>query len=147
MTTPRLSHPQFQPTSKSFVSNPSLLTQIIFQLLVSSLSRRVFTTEHNATDGLANERRAAGIAAEETDSPFINLSQASLDYINAIGKTAAWTYNGPNSATDRTHLNLWGEVVFGRFVADLVVRELPYLRRFVTKNETMSDLIWNGLPA
>lgn len=101
-------------------------------------------SEHNATDSLVNERRAAQIAADETGSTFINLNRASLDYINTIGEDAAHTYNGPDSPTDNTHLNLWGEKVFGRMVTDLVVRALPELEAVFEKNQTMSDLIWSG---
>ncbi|KXJ89177.1 SGNH hydrolase-type esterase domain-containing protein [Microdochium bolleyi] len=116
-------------------------------MLVSSLTRRNFESEHNATDSLANERMAAQVAADETGSPFINLNRASLDYINVIGEAAAHVYNGPDSPTDNTHLNSWGEKVFGRMVTDLVTRALPELECVFAKNRTMSDLIWAGQPA
>ncbi|KAI1850245.1 hypothetical protein JX266_004103 [Neoarthrinium moseri] len=114
-------------------------------LLTSSLTRRVFESEHNATDSLHNERLAAIKAANVTGSPIIDLNAASLKYVNTIGEDAAQAYNwGP---TDRTHLNPWGTVVFGRMVADLIVRELPCLESWITPNETLSYQIWNGLPA
>ncbi|KAH7035787.1 acetylesterase [Microdochium trichocladiopsis] len=116
-------------------------------LLVSSLTRRNFASDHNATDSLSNERRAAQVAAEKTGSAFINLNRASLDYVNAIGEQAAHTYNGPDSPTDNTHLNLWGETVFGRMVTDLVTRAVPELEPVFLKNKTMSDLIWSGQAA
>ncbi|KAI1426667.1 SGNH hydrolase-type esterase domain-containing protein [Xylaria sp. FL1777] len=88
-------------------------------LLVSSLTRRVFPDNpHNATDSLHNERR-----------------------------DAAWTYNWGDDRADMTHLNPYGEVVFGRMVADLIIRAKPDLRRWIMPNETLSYDIWNNLPA
>lgn len=115
------------------------------KLLTSSLTRRVFTSEHNATDSLHNERLAAIEAANQTGSPIIDLNGASLNYVDTIGEEAAQTYN--LSPSDRTHLNDWGTVVFGRMVADLIIRELPYLGSWITPNETLSYEIWNGIPA
>ncbi|KAI8631906.1 carbohydrate esterase family 12 protein [Xylariaceae sp. FL1651] len=117
-------------------------------LLVSSLTRRVFPNDpHNATDSLHNERLAAIAAAEATNSTIIDLNAASLAYVDAIGRDASWVYNwGPNR-TDMTHLNDYGTVVFGRMVADLIIRELPDLECWITPNETLSYAIWNNLPA
>ncbi|KAM0808467.1 putative SGNH hydrolase-type esterase domain-containing protein [Seiridium cardinale] len=114
-------------------------------LLVSSLSRRVFTSEHNATDSLHDQRLAAICAANVTGSPIIDLNAASLNYVNTIGEDAAHTYN--LSPGDNTHLDAWGEVVFGRMVADLIVRALPRLDKWIVSNETLSNEIWNGIAA
>ncbi|KAI1497859.1 SGNH hydrolase-type esterase domain-containing protein [Biscogniauxia marginata] len=118
-------------------------------LLTSSLTRRVFPSgeDHNATDSLHNERLAAIAAAKATNSTVIDLNAASLKYVNAIGKAAAWEYNWGDDKKDTTHLNDYGTVVFGRIVADLVIREKPYLSSWFTPNETLSYAIWNGLPA
>ncbi|KAI1352459.1 SGNH hydrolase-type esterase domain-containing protein [Xylaria sp. FL0043] len=117
-------------------------------LLVSSLTRRVFPSDpHNATDSLHNERLAAIHAAEVTGSTVIDLNGASLAYVDAIGRDAAWEYNWGDDKADMTHLNPWGEVVFGRMVADLIVRAKPDLERWITPNETLSYDIWNNLPA
>ncbi|KAJ1326825.1 GDSL-type esterase/lipase family protein [Microdochium nivale] len=116
-------------------------------ILVSSLTRRKFSSANNASDSLANEREAAQTAAKKTGSTFVNLNRASLDYINAIGETIADKYNGPDDPKDKTHLNAWGEEVFGRMVTDLVSRAVPNLEAAFNKNQTMSDLIWAGRPA
>ncbi|KAI0545322.1 SGNH hydrolase-type esterase domain-containing protein [Xylaria curta] len=117
-------------------------------LLVSSLTRRVFPSDpHNATDSLHEQRLAAIEAAKATGSTIIDLNAASLAYVNAIGRDASWAYNWGDDKKDMTHLNPWGEVVFGRMVADLVVRARPELEGSIAKNETLSNAIWNNQPA
>ncbi|KAF7534013.1 hypothetical protein G7054_g6610 [Neopestalotiopsis clavispora] len=114
-------------------------------LLVSSLTRRVFTSEHNATDSLHDQRLAAIYAANVTGSPIIDLNGASLNYVDTIGEDAAHTYN--LSPDDNTHLNAWGQVVFGRMVSDLIIEALPGLEKWVVPNETLSNEIWSGIAA
>ncbi|KAI2472483.1 carbohydrate esterase family 12 protein [Annulohypoxylon bovei var. microspora] len=117
-------------------------------LLTSSLTRRVFPSgqDHNATDSLHDQRLAAIAAAKATGSTVIDLNEASLKYVDAIGKAAAQTYNY-GDGTDTTHLNPHGGVVFGRVVADLITRAEPCLEKYFTPNKTLSDLIWDNLPA
>ncbi|KAI0456399.1 carbohydrate esterase family 12 protein [Xylaria acuta] len=117
-------------------------------LLVSSLTRRVFPGDpHNATDSLHDQRLAAIEAAAATGSAIVDLNAASLAYVDAIGRDASWAYNWGDDMKDMTHLNPWGEVVFGRMVADLVIRAKPDLGGWITPNETLSDAIWNNQPA
>ncbi|KAI1451754.1 carbohydrate esterase family 12 protein [Annulohypoxylon moriforme] len=118
-------------------------------LLTSSLTRRVFPSgqDHNATDSLHDQRLAAIAAAKATDSAIIDLNEASLKYIDAIGKAAAQKYNYGEDMSDTTHLNPHGGVVFGRMVADLIIRAEPCLEQYFTPNKTLSDLIWSDLPA
>ncbi|KAI1748425.1 SGNH hydrolase-type esterase domain-containing protein [Xylaria castorea] len=117
-------------------------------LLVSSLTRRVFPDDpHNATDSLHDQRLAAIEAAEATGSTIIDLNAASLAYVDAIGRDASWAYNWGDDRKDMTHLNPWGEAVFGRMVADLIIRAKPDLDRWITPNETLSNAIWNNQPA
>ncbi|KAI0188274.1 SGNH hydrolase-type esterase domain-containing protein [Xylaria flabelliformis] len=117
-------------------------------LLVSSLTRRVFPNDpHNATDSLHDQRLAAIEAAKATGSTIIDLNAASLAYVNAIGRDASWAYNWGDDKKDMTHLNPWGAVVFGRMVADLIVRAKPELKSWIAPNETLSNAIWNNQPA
>jgi hypothetical protein len=111
------------------------------------------------TDSLHNERLAAIAAAKATSSPYIDLNQASIAFVNAIGKDAAQAYN--LAADDRTHLNDYGSVVFGRMVADLILGHPPTVSSndkwtpsadncFVNAfkpNQTLTHAIWSGLPA
>lgn len=80
-----------------------------------------------------------------TGSPIIDLNGASLNYVNTIGEDAAHTYN--LSPDDNTHLNAWGQVVFGRMVSDLIIEALPGLEKWVIPNETLSNEIWSGIAA
>ncbi|KAI0148336.1 carbohydrate esterase family 12 protein [Hypoxylon sp. NC0597] len=118
-------------------------------LLTTSLTRRVFPSnqDHNATDSLHDQRLAAIAAAKATGSTVIDLNEASLKYVNAIGKTAAQEYNYGDDKKDTTHLNPHGEVVFGRMVADLIIREKPCLEKYFTPDKNLSDAIWNNQPA
>ncbi|KAI2773968.1 carbohydrate esterase family 12 protein [Daldinia loculata] len=118
-------------------------------LLTSSLTRRAFPSndDHNATDSLHDQRLAAIAAAKATDSTVIDLNEASLKYVNAIGKQAAWEYNYGADKNDTTHLNEHGSIVFGRMEADLIIRAKPRLEKYFTPNKTLSDAIWNNQPA
>ncbi|KAI4868013.1 carbohydrate esterase family 12 protein [Hypoxylon rubiginosum] len=118
-------------------------------LLTSSLTRRVFPSgqDHNATDSLHDQRLAAIDAAKATGSAVIDLNAASLAYVDAIGKTAAYAYNYGADGSDTTHLNEHGGVVFGRMVADLIIRAKPALESYFIPNETLSSAIWNNQPA
>lgn len=129
------------------------------QLLTTSLTRRVFTSEHNATDSLHDQRLAAIAAAKATSSPYIDLNQASLAFVDAIGNEAAQAYNLADG--DRTHLNEHGSVVFGRMVADLILGHPPSVSAddkwapaadncFVNafnSDKNLTHAIWSGLPA
>lgn len=124
----------------------SILADTMVQLLVSSLTRRVFEGSQ-VVDSLHDQRLAAIEAAEQTGSTVVDLNAASIKYVTAIGKTAAYEYNWGDDKKDTTHLNPWGEVVFGRMMADLIVGALPSLESYFTANATMSDRIANGEPA
>ena len=113
---------------------------------MSSLTRRVFQGS-KLVDSLHDQRLAALEAAEQTGSTAIDLNAASIKYVEAIGKSAANEYNWGDDKKDTTHLNPWGETVFGRMMADLIVDALPALESYFIANKTMSDRIANGLPA
>lgn len=91
------------------------------------------------------ERLIAIVAAAETDSLYIDLNKASTDYVNAIGEEASHEYN--YEPDDNTHLNEHGGVVFGRMVADLLLRKRNCLAPWITPDEELSDDIWSGRPA
>ncbi|KAI0376095.1 carbohydrate esterase family 12 protein [Hypomontagnella monticulosa] len=118
-------------------------------LMTTSLTRRVFPSgqDHSATDSLHDQRLAAIAAAEATGSTVIDLNNASLKYVNAIGKAAANEYNYGADKKDTTHLNPHGEVVFGRMMADLIIRAKPCLEKHFTPDQALSNKIWNNQPA
>ncbi|KAH9909541.1 SGNH hydrolase-type esterase domain-containing protein [Xylariomycetidae sp. FL2044] len=114
-------------------------------ILVTSLTRRNFVSEHAVDDSLHDERLAAIEAAEATGSMYLDLNQASINYVNSIGEDAAHVYN--LAADDNTHLNDYGSVVFGRMVADLLLEKVADLGKWFRANETLSYAISHGLPA
>ncbi|KAI1113286.1 GDSL-like Lipase/Acylhydrolase [Nemania sp. NC0429] len=114
-------------------------------ILLTPLTRRAFTSAHNATDSLHDQRLATISAARSSRTAWLDLNAASLGYVDAIGEDAAHAYN--LNPADNTHLNDWGSVVFGRLVADLLLAKRPDLRRWIAPNETMSALLRKGLPA
>jgi lysophospholipase L1-like esterase len=110
-------------------------------ILVTSLTRRGFGADGKVIENLAAERRLTIEAAAEADAQHLDLNRASTDYVNAIGERA-WGYN--MEPVDRTHLSPAGQRVFGRMLADLLVRARPDLARYVRENEALSGKIWVG---
>ena len=79
---------------------------------------------------------------------MLDLNAASRAYVAALGPAAAHAYNlHPN---DTTHLDARGSVVFGRMVADLLLRAPgagACLDPWIRPDAALSAKIWNGLPA
>lgn len=73
---------------------------------------------------------------------YLDLNEASTDYVNAIGQDNADYYN--LSDGDRTHLNTAGEKVFGRMVVDLLLRKRKDLKRLFEPAGQLSKKIWAG---
>ena len=65
--------------------------------------------------------------------------------MNAIGPEASWRCN--YLPDDRTHLNDWGSVVFGRLVSDLLVAKYKDIKVWTKANETLSAALREGVPA
>lgn len=75
-----------------------------------------------------------------------DLNAQSLWYVNQVGEAEAHAFNYESG--DNTHLNPWGEVVFGRMVSDLALAALPggALEPWTVANSTMSERLAAGLP-
>ena len=144
-----ISLPAFTANLHTFASE--ILALRATPILVSSLTRRSFNTtltpprvienlaaERNATLAVASALRKAGARS-------IDLNRASTDYVNAIGPEASWAYN--YLPDDRTHLNEWGSVVFGRLVSDLLVEKYKDIEGWTRANETLSRALREGVPA
>ncbi|KAI0123336.1 GDSL-like Lipase/Acylhydrolase [Xylariales sp. AK1849] len=116
-------------------------------LLVTPLTRRVFISEHNATDSLHNERLYTIAAAQATNTTYLDLNKYSLEYVDNIGNASAQAYDLLGYGNDMTHLNAWGSVVFGRLVADLLLQKVSSLESWIVPNETLSQEISSGVPA
>ncbi len=101
-------------------------------VVVSPLSRRTFVDGKPSNPELKLYAAAARRVAEEEDVTFIDLlsmsehllgtmTQEQADGFNATGHADARAESG-KAQIDRTHLNPKGQAVFGRMVADAVVR-------------------------
>lgn len=93
-------------------------------------------------ENLAEHSAAAIAAAEALGIKSLPLNAASTAYVNAIGSSNADSYNWASG--DRTHLNVAGENVFGRMVADLLVAARPDVESFLVQNQALSDKIAAG---
>ncbi|KAK8214659.1 putative esterase [Phyllosticta capitalensis] len=86
-------------------------------ILVTPLSRRSFSSGKVKED-LAEQRTATLAVASDAGVLALDLNQASVDYLNAIGEDNAHRYN--LNSDDDTHLNVAGSVVFGNMVSWLM---------------------------
>jgi lysophospholipase L1-like esterase len=135
-------------------------------ILVTPLTRRVFSAPHVAADSLRDERLATIAAGRTVGARVLDLNLASRGYVDALGSEDAQRYNlNPN---DMTHLNGWGSVVFGRMAADLLLGHPPVIEataaaswesaaveiadsrrfeRWIVPDEKLSWKIWHGILA
>jgi len=109
--------------------------------VVTPLTRRSFSNG-KVIQSLSNETAKALVVASSTGSRVIDLNKASTNYVNEIGEAAAQTYDF--NGTDTTHLNLWGSVVFGRLVSDLLVAKYADVAAYTVKNATLTGLLNAG---
>jgi lysophospholipase L1-like esterase len=116
-------------------------------ILVSSLSRRNYKDGALENDGLKDYAMAARRVAAEEKVTFVDLFALSQQYLKDKTQEQADAFNAeshPDAAAekataakpDRTHLNDRGKALFGRMVADNVIR---------TEVELGPNI--NGLPA
>ncbi|KAH7129189.1 SGNH hydrolase-type esterase domain-containing protein [Dactylonectria macrodidyma] len=110
-------------------------------ILITSLTRRTFDGDE-VRQNLKDQRNQTILAAKAVGAKYLDLNLASTNYINAIGQENADYYNSREG--DRTHLNPAGETVFGRMVADLLLRKRRDLTKYVTPNLALSEKIWAG---
>ncbi|KAK8159287.1 putative esterase [Phyllosticta citrichinensis] len=86
-------------------------------ILVTPLSRRSFSGGKVKED-LAEQRSATLAVARENGVLALDLNEASISYLNAIGEDNAHRYNRVDD--DNTHLNVAGSEVFGNMVSWLM---------------------------
>lgn len=115
-------------------------------ILLTPLTRRQFSgTPPRIIENLANERNTTIAVAESLDTLWVDLNEASKWYCNTIGLEASYRYNYEEG--DRTHLNDWGSVVFGRLVSDLLGEVNKDIAKWTTPNATLSGQLEQGIPA
>jgi lysophospholipase L1-like esterase len=102
-------------------------------IIVSPLSRRNYRDGQLVDDGLKEYEAAARRVAADEHVAFVDLfnlsqrylstmSQEQADVLDAVAHPDAKAENGSAAKPDRTHLNDKGKAVFGRMVADNVIR-------------------------
>ncbi len=148
-------------------------------ILVTPIARHDFKEDGwTPSDNLDGHREATKEAyqtlvsmqrpTDKTRPRLIQLNEVSLAYIGTIGKKAANRYNAYNGTEpDSNHYNEYGAVIYGRFVADLILGHPPRLLKshqkdpwtlgrgkasdglsnFILPNPGLSNLLWHGEPA
>lgn len=91
---------------------------------------------------LEEHRQLAIAAAEDTGVQYLDLNEASTNYVNAIGSDNAGYYD--YASGDKTHLNPAGEKVFGRMVVDLLEDAREDLVVYFQEKGALSEKIWAG---
>jgi hypothetical protein len=69
-------------------------------------------------EDLAVQAAATTVVAQSLNAWLVDLNRASVDHLNAIGAQNATLYN--LTPTDFTHLNEYGQAVFGNIVSLLM---------------------------
>ena len=129
-------------------------------ILVTPLSRRNYKNGVLVQDGLADYAEAARQVAEEEKVTLVDLygmshkllegmTQQQADQFDATSHPDAKAENGSASAPDRTHLNQRGKDVFGRMVADNVIRtevELGPNVKGVPQSEAQTKSVQQAAP-
>ncbi|CAE6438459.1 unnamed protein product [Rhizoctonia solani] len=115
-------------------------------ILVTSLARRVFTSEHVTSDILGPYSNETINVAAKLKLPILPLLNDSLTYIAKLGKAQSMLFNWDSDSTnkDTTHLNSLGWKYFGRIVADEVHALVPQLSGYIVPDPALSDAIASG---
>ncbi|KAJ9104092.1 hypothetical protein QFC20_004669 [Naganishia adeliensis] len=117
-------------------------------ILLTPLSRRGFKNNTMIiNDTLGPWGKAARGVATSTNSTLLPLLESSINYLQLIGPDAAHLMN--RLPADNTHLNLGGQELFGRMVADLMALFTGFEVNFQTEspfvpNPALSEAIWTG---
>ncbi len=100
-------------------------------VLVTSLERRRWNDASQIDPSLAEYAVATNAVAQELSVPLIDLHKMSIERYNRLGPTAVRAFEPMSSAgADHTHLNAEGSQVFGRMVAEELLRLFPNLQAF-----------------
>ncbi|KAI7306151.1 chloride channel protein 3 [Hortaea werneckii] len=122
-------------------------------ILVTPLTRRSFSGDPpRIVESLSNETAATIAVAKSKHARYIDLNRASTEYCNEIGPEVCHVYNLNDggeveklNGEDNTHLNVWGSIVFGRMMSDLMVEKYWDIAFWTKPNVTMSWEIEHGV--
>ena len=103
-------------------------------VLVTSLTRRTFNPDGRIRDTLSEYAAATRAAAAEAGAPLIDLHARSIALCESLGPDKCAAFNPPpkkDGGPDVSHLNAEGSKVFGKTVAEELVRVAPELSAYV----------------
>jgi hypothetical protein len=93
---------------------------------------------------LAVEAAATIAVAKSLNAFVVDLNKGSTDYLNAIGQAHAAEYN--LIPTDYTHLNVYGQALFGNMVSLLMNGiKAACFDEWTTPNATIAKAIQEGV--
>lgn len=93
---------------------------------------------------LAVEAGATIAVAKSLNAFVVDLNKGSTDYLNAIGQADAAEYN--LTPTDYTHLNVYGQALFGNMVSLLMNGiKTACFKEWTTPNATIAKAIQEGV--
>lgn len=134
-------------TTTQFAANLTSLTNIIKNagcspVLLTSLARRTFSSEHATSDSLGPYAAETINVASKLGLPLLPLLADSRAYLDKLGKTNAMQFN--YATDDTTHLNALGAQYFGRIVADEVKAKVSALSSYIVSDAALSAKIAAG---
>ncbi|KAJ1301067.1 hypothetical protein OPQ81_003485 [Rhizoctonia solani] len=134
-------------TTTQFAANLTSLTNKIKSagcspVLLTSLARRTFSSEHATSDSLGPYSAETINVASKLGLPLLPLLADSRAYLDKLGETSAMKFN--YASDDTTHLNALGAKYFGRIVADEVKAKVSALSSYIVSNATLSAKIAAG---
>lgn len=95
-------------------------------ILVTSLTRRKWTSDGHIDPTLAEYANATRIVAKEKSVPLIDLHEASIDQCEKLGPLGYRAFEPMKvDGADHTHLNLDGSRAVGPLVVKALLKELP----------------------
>lgn len=102
-------------------------------ILVTSMTRRLFTREGKIRSNLGAYVEAARQVAVEKKVPLVDLHARSIELLDRLGPKAAAELDPPGKAgqPDRTHLSEKGGAIIARLVADELRRAAPELAKLL----------------
>jgi len=93
---------------------------------------------------LAVEAAATITVAKSLKASVVDLNKGSTNYLNSIGQAHAAEYN--LIPTDNTHLNVYGQALFGNMVSLLMNGiKAAGLKEWTTPNTTIAKAIQEGV--
>jgi len=116
-------------------------------ILVTSMVRRQWDKSGNGkiNSSLIPYVEAVKVLAKEKNVPLVDLHASSKQLCEQLGKEKCWEFSPvkDNNEFDNTHLNAKGSVMFGRLVAEGLIKAAPELKPYF-RSQLAEDV--NAMP-